>query len=181
MQKFVAPTNSGFNPRSREGSDRVVLVAPSRVVVVSIHAPARGATPGPASPSTAPASFNPRSREGSDVSAPAASSPSPSFQSTLPRGERRGGLWFIQVTWSVSIHAPARGATLRSTATVRATNCFNPRSREGSDGDGIALPRLHRRFNPRSREGSDGPTPSLPTRCRLFQSTLPRGERRRRR
>ena len=54
-----------FNPRSREGSDRVVAALPGRIVI-SIHAPVKGATRLFVSPSPDPPNFNPRSREGSD-------------------------------------------------------------------------------------------------------------------
>ena len=33
----------------------------------------------------------------------------------------------------ISIHAPARGATIRDTAVLRPCQYFNPRSREGND------------------------------------------------
>ena len=144
---------------------------------ISIHAPARGAT--------------------SILRCPNISY---KFQSTLPRGERRGGA----AMWDSD------------------ENDFNPRSREGSDtiihvimGGHIlfqsTLPRGERRgircvrslrcinFNPRSREGSDenrweyirfsaisihaparGATAEVVIYPQLlkFQSTLPRGERR---
>jgi len=58
--------------------------------VVSIHAPARGATPTTSMSITAP-----------------------SFQSTLPRGERLYGKFGQLIEVWVSIHAPARGATPR--------------------------------------------------------------------
>ena len=79
--------------------------------------------------------FNPRSREGSDI---------PVARSSVPDD-------------TISIHAPARGATVKSL------------KEEGL--------KLH--FNPRSREGSD--TTSWQNRFTvfLFQSTLPRGERQR--
>ena len=55
------------------------------------------------------------------------------FQSTLPRGERRCIQHAEAAGKYISIHAPARGATFTS----RDANCccryFNPRSREGSD------------------------------------------------
>ncbi len=55
------------------------------------------------------------------------------FQSTLPRGERQINHKIIASCYTISIHAPARGATLtRSRQYDRKTN-FNPRSREGSD------------------------------------------------
>ena len=78
---------------------------------------------------------------------------------------------------SISIHAPARGATFCHLLALLNTRNFNPRSREGSDGPSdvtlltvpvfqSTLPRGERHlpqtrcpenvyFNPRSREGSD--------------------------
>ena len=76
-----------FNPRAREGRDET---RPLRriPIVVSIHAPARGATLKNGLILIVRIGFNPRAREGRDEAAKAAS---------LDAG--------------VSIHAPARGAT----------------------------------------------------------------------
>ena len=106
------PGTRRFNPRSRAGSDRIhVIQAALMPAVVSIHAPARGATPGLMLPSEAcfkfqstlprgerpanrirrasdPSCFNPRSRAGSDKLVEQLANPD-QFQSTLPRGERR--------------------------------------------------------------------------------------------
>ena len=54
--------------------------------------------------------FNPRSREGSDIY----------------RGE-------LMAHDMISIHAPARGATVRRITAGKYDGDFNPRSREGSD------------------------------------------------
>ena len=100
---------------------------------------------------------------------------------------------------SISIHAPARGATLFLVLCVFYMIYFNPRSREGSDGiqdidHGVAMnfnPRSREgsdsqegsleavpgHFNPRSREGSDVADYKYIMRMFEFQSTLPRGER----
>ncbi|EAQ36314.1 hypothetical protein NB311A_20291 [Nitrobacter sp. Nb-311A] len=55
----------------------------------------------------------------------------------------------------VSIHAPARGATCRNRKLPAASNCFDPRAREGRD----LIERLRERaatsFDPRAREGRD--------------------------
>ena len=142
-----------FNPRSREGSDRI----PRRKDKRRLH-------------------FNPRSREGSDLftirrilitsfqsTLPRGERPltqsvptwSAVFQSTLPRGERpaftvhntrvqnfnprsREGSDSFQavhvvVSFHISIHAPARGATVGCGAPASRVGYFNPRSREGSD------------------------------------------------
>ena len=98
--------------------------------------------------------FNPRSREGSDR--------------TLSEHRR---------SRHISIHAPARGATVpnnglttilvfqstlprgerpRPCCNYEHTDCnFNPRSREGSDDSYSDVRPAYTDFNPRSREGSD--------------------------
>ena len=80
--------SSGFNPRSRMGSD-VVTARRSR---------------------WCPPGFNPRSRMGSDNVDPGLGHRS-AFQSTLPHGERPTPPAARQANRRVSIHAPAWGAT----------------------------------------------------------------------
>ena len=65
--------------------------------------------------------------------------------------------------------------------TVDNTRNFNPRSREGSDVEKDFLIAVVQHFNPRSREGSDHLRLDKITPNHLFQSTLPRRERRHRR
>ena len=144
--------------------------------VVSIHAPARGAT---------------KLGHGYSVI-------SFKFQFTLPRGERPFTLKYKVSGRNVSIHAPARGATpphagshtflwfqftlprgerLHCLANDGGSNCFNSRSREGSDRDKrfahelavfqFTLPRGERLYVSGVLGGVKG-----------FQFTLPRGERR---
>ena len=55
---------------------------------------------------------------------------------------------------------------------------FNPRSREGSDCFDCLTSFCHNDFNPRSREGSDSSALDPQDTLLLFQSTLPRRERR---
>ena len=99
---------------------------------ISIHAPTRGAT------------FVPK----------LLTSHQHEFQSTLPRGERRGG-------------------------EQNENPCvdFNPRSHEGSDSVCPCIGNHRVYFNPRSHEGSDFCIFCNLTSPFLFQSTLPRGER----
>ena len=80
--------------------------------MVSIHAPARGAT---------------HNVEG--VFLPSV------FQSTRPQGARPGSIHPLALYryTLVSIHAPARGATTFRAACSRAPPCFNPRARKGRD------------------------------------------------
>ena len=78
----------------------------------------------------------------------------------------------------ISIHAPARGATLFWFFLTVQVHHFNPRSREGSDSNQFTVLTSHQNFNPRSREGSDSAPPVATIIIETFQSTLPRGERR---
>ena len=55
--------------------------------------------------------FNPRARAGRDGHTPTGQIPTGQFQSTRPRGARRGGGPGAREAYLVSIHAPARGAT----------------------------------------------------------------------
>ena len=98
-----------FNPRSREGSDRLLSTS-SVTGRISIHAPAKGAT-------------------GSS----AVGIRTTAFQSTLPRRERQFVSNWIDNVAIISIHAPAKGATKRRLTGCSTTRNFNPRSREGSD------------------------------------------------
>ena len=198
------------------------ISCPSKVLFcnISIHAPAKGATIVPviqSNPNTFQSTlprrerricyllhcrrsdFNPRSREGSDLSQSKQSIQRYLFQSTLPRRERRS--WMrsqirvciisihapakgaTQIIWNywkiysisihapakgatflfryralgdaISIHAPAKGATHQQRYVVTQLSYFNPRSREGSDSDTDSIHMLDDDFNPRSREGSD--------------------------
>ena len=120
-----------FNPRSRKGSDRYLKWFTS-LLIISIHAPARGATKfayykaevedisihAPARGATITIDvmgvrqvyFNPRSRKGSDK------------------------LWTTaHLQEQISIHAPARGATIFISTGGFPLKDFNPRSRKGSD------------------------------------------------
>ena len=78
----------------------------------------------------------------------------------------------------ISIHAPARGATGSLRHISLGHRDFNPRSREGSDDFLFATCYSINYFNPRSREGSDDGNEKKIAVDDLFQSTLPRGERR---
>ena len=166
--------------------------------LISIHAPARGATSMAAMGTTLgngfqstlprgerlvkpcclkyPFNFNPRSREGSDKRHsrnmfetidfnPRSREGSDAILSRDPRNAEisihapaRGATMQAQkraILQRISIHAPARGATRSLFRIAKAGSYFNPRSREGSD------------VNPLPRRGA-----SI-----RFQSTLPRGER----
>ena len=165
-----------FNPRSREGSDKLVGDLDYTVL-----------------------NFNPRSREGSDwfhTSNPTHitifqstlprrerlvqsqySSEFSKFQSTLPRRERHIPTVLPIPYNTISIHAPAKGATNPSPSCVASTNNFNPRSREGSDH---RLANFGKSSHISIHAPAKGATPHGLAVCNLlaiFQSTLPRRER----
>ena len=189
-----------FNPRTRVGCDATLLeqagdsamfqsthprgVRPvarpvmQRMRLVSIHAPAWGATCGqPAEPDHQPVSIH-----------------APAWGAT-----QRARFAFAMM--QVSIHAPAWGATGTAYWLPRQATCFNPRTRVGCDWSGgfclygRKLVSIHAPawgatikcsvsttrptcFNPRTRVGCDlraFPFRSTPYQ---FQSTHPRGVRR---
>ena len=124
--------------------------------MVSIHAPAWGATASGAAKLVQIARFNPRARVGRDVADLGDVLKGKQFQSTRPRGARQGVPLSDAAATHVSIHAPAWGATL--------AEITRP---DGSTG-----------FNPRARVGRDGIASWLADECLKFQSTRPRGARR---
>ena len=121
--------------------------------------------------------FNPRSREGSDYFPLYTFFLPPLFQSTLPRRERLLQSRKHGNYTTISIHAPAKGATcdgvdnvIHDIISIHAPAKGATAVRELS----IAI-QLH--FNPRSREGSDIMAEVKEAGLKLFQSTLPRRER----
>ena len=167
--------SNNFNPRSREGSDRKQLQDMLDVV-----------------------DFNPRSREGSDdhydylfvrlvisIHAPARGATFLAnafiytyhiFQSTLPRGERHELAEIPDRESRISIHAPARGATFkRRVQALTGKISIHAPARGATPGCGS--PDIHRIFQstlPRGERRSSRPERNPEQR---FQSTLPRGER----
>ena len=78
---------------------------------------------------------------------------------------------------SVSIHAPAWGATLCKGLQTFIGICFNPRSRMGSDlslGDALKLLMVFQSTLPHGERLVTTPCGDVYT---VFQSTLPHGER----
>ena len=167
--------------------------------LISIHAPARGATSSVYERWLARLYFNPRSRTGSDISDLSRycflfiSIHAPARGATVDNADPFQYL-------GISIHAPARGATLYARLNLREILNFNPRSRTGSDivipnrnaalehisihapaRGATRLPHLAGNkgsyFNPRTRTGSDRFAVCAHGFIPEFQSTLPHGER----
>ena len=79
--------------------------------LISIHAPAWGATQQYRQNLHCTSYFNPRTRVGCDVTVLAVFLMIYGFQSTHPRGVRRDFFEFVPFLQTISIHAPAWGAT----------------------------------------------------------------------
>ena len=143
-----------FNPRSREGSDDSIRAISKTYV-----------------------NFNPRSREGSDAIFRMTMRERIGFQSTLPRGERPPWLayWLFQA--DISIHAPARGATIIE---VEAGEGYAISIHAPARGATIEIYPEFRKGEISIHAPARGATTQMEifTMAVQFQSTLPRGERR---
>ena len=169
--------DDGFNPRARMGRDlpyfssftidsKFQSTRPHGArplfqnllcdrVDVSIHAPAWGATWFCVRFNFYSLSFNPRARMGRDNAKVQKYPPLICFNPRARMGRDNNNdvdFWII----SVSIHAPAWGATYHKTLQAIDQLCFNPRARMGRDGD---------------KSDTEGE-------CDQFQSTRPHGARR---
>ena len=111
------PTRFQSTPPRR--GDRNAISATSRLARVSIHAPAKGRPTAAAVRLAHRQRFNPRPREGATTCRRSRRAGRDRFQSTPPRrGRRRRGSAATSTT-SVSIHAPAQGATSRHRVLAR--------------------------------------------------------------
>jgi hypothetical protein len=172
-----AGVGEGFNPRARGGRDSRISTTASSMAefqstrprgarlafgpvgkqedVVSIHAPAGGATTNPARIRPGGWRFNPRARGGRDGMARARSVSHKVFQSTRPRGARPSRSEEKRTGKSFQSTRP-RGARPRPCPHRRiAPRGFNPRARGGRDARKPTPARGHPSFNPRARGGRD--------------------------
>ena len=101
-----------FNPRSREGSDGMVRSLKKRYAIFQSTLPRGERQKVQKQLISEIYHFNPRSREGSDDQMCPSVFCYVQFQSTLPRGERRSDVPLCLLLRPISIHAPARGATV---------------------------------------------------------------------
>ena len=174
--KTIAPISSMFRSTPPRGRRRAPCAGDQASSRVSIHAPAREATPPPGFRSrnrcrfrstpprgrrpgsdetgTRPASFDPRPREGGDSHSAKVSDEIRRFD---PRPREGGDVAFagdaamiacfdprpreggdpprrlFPALDIVSIHAPAREATICIARNRHVASCFDPRPREGGD------------------------------------------------
>ncbi len=145
-----------FNPRARAGRDAHTPHYREMMRGVSIHAPARGATTLQPQQQIGPMGFNPRARAGRDAIVATSPEHAAWFQSTRPRGARRDRGTAPGLGSRVSIHAPARGATMAAWSGKPITSEFQstrPRGARRTRRGG--RPPARQCFNPRARAGRD--------------------------
>ncbi len=146
-----------------------------RVGIVSIHAPAGGATFAPRWRKVRVLSFNPRARGGRDLLSCSTTTILECFNPRA-RGGRDTASLPLYSDDDVSIHAPAGGATPSASVSLFVM-CFNPRARGGRDPPCTRISRRLPCFNPRARGGRDRALLSDACVKLKFQSTRPRGAR----
>ena len=143
-----------FNPRARMGRDCLRQFQCSALAVVSIHAPAWGATRSSVSFSDSRGRFNPRARMGRDTEATANSKYARMFQSTRPHGARP----------STCCHLPPWSS-------------FNPRARMGRDWSGHVPHDILGWFQSTRPHGARLNSFTFNNMSIMFQSTRPHGAR----
>ena len=177
-----------FNPLDGNGCKNISIHAPARGATlswaygnaddfISIHAPARGATVAQAPNQCYHSYFNPRSREGSDKRRRSSQASRIRFQSTLPRGERQEKAQLCTDATTISIHAPARGATDRAPVRPAAFGISIHAPARGATGCSNQRPGIWTISIHAPARGATVLAPVAPAQKQKFQSTLPRGER----
>ena len=185
-----------FNPRTREGCD-LRGNDPGQRVLVSIHAPARGAT-SVCTTSSAIAWFQSTHPRGVRpiaqsilISHQLFQSTHPrgvrlmlyefliflsEFQSTHPRGVRHAVDCHVTMVFTVSIHAPARGAT-RPGAAQNTNNAFQSTHPRGVRLEDVIDKDVLAEFQSTHPRGVRRFPMAVAAYMMLFQSTHPRGVR----
>ena len=149
-----------------------------KISTISIHAPAKGATDYLLTPSNFPVISIHAPAKGATYSFISSAFKNANFNPRSREGSDIPGTKNETEASKISIHAPAKGATVYVLTSPTSSGDFNPRSREGSDCTHIkphnSLLIFQSTLPRRERRNS-----IFVTRCYiLFQSTLPRRERR---
>ena len=166
-----------FNPRTREGCDLRGHLFYFGSILVSIHAPARGATRDSLMALWELRRFNPRTREGCDATELLNKGFSIRFNPRTREGCDRNLRMIADArVWFQSTHP--RGVRRWYNRRVQRSPSFNPRTREGCDATSISGCSMRFRFqstHPRGVRPGYGLAVSVPQ--ATFQSTHPRGVR----
>ena len=127
-------TGCYFNPRSRKGSDTVLLSGSRRICSFQSTLPQGERLDGKEVKGDCGDHFNPRSRKGSDFNQSKGVKEYGNFNPRSRKGSDDPVITTGTGYGNISIHAPARGATHNRFHPRPCTYDFNPRSRKGSDG-----------------------------------------------
>ena len=189
-----------FNPRARGGRDPIVMID-QQLYIVSIHAPAGGATHqlrevadvlglfqstrprgarrhGRLGRTEEKGRFNPRARGGRDAKTSRPNLPRWKFQSTRPRGARLEVLDVADLVDKFQSTRP-RGARQSDHHWERGLHRVSIHAPAGGATWAIVFPLVSKAcFNPRARGGRDMVIGVFVGDEGLFQSTRPRGARR---
>ncbi len=145
----------GFNPRPRAGGDWFCSELVAQAFIVSIHAPAQGATQRLVDWPHSVLGFNPRPRAGGDGIFPDVTDLLPCFN---PR-PRAGGDKALGRGADRPIRfqatPPRRGRPHTRPSWLKASISFNQRPRAGGDRIWHSIPITCISFNPRPRAGGD--------------------------
>ncbi len=169
--------NDMFQSTPPRGGRQHPIDMVSRYLNVSIHAPARGATDSCCSQSQDYFVFQSTPPRGGRHHPQRSNSREHGFQSTPPRGGRPGYHGGCGDSRSVSIHAPARGATSGRCSRIGRLRSFNPRPRAGGDSaiSNCRSGSVSFQSTP-PRGGRHSIVPQVAVEL-MFQSTPPRGGR----
>ena len=143
-----------FNPRARAGRDLTTPRLCRWRTIVSIHAPARGATRRPRSRPCEGWSFNPRARAGRDCSSRQRHIVESGFNPRARAG--RDDYPDAKITQAQRFNPRARAGRDEGLEMAHSTDSrFNPRARAGRDALSLGLSGMKYSFNPRARAGRD--------------------------
>ncbi len=171
------PGHQGFNPRPRVGGDFCPCAYSSSNRSRFNPRPRVGGDGGDLFSELFILGFNPRPRVGGDMPQLKRLARWLRFQSTPPRGGRRGASYIAYRMPEVSIHAPAWGATKDSGLPPRCSNGFNPRPRVGGDAANSSTSNPLNTFQSTPPRGGRRTDPFWQINYPPFQSTPPRGGR----
>ena len=146
-------TTTYFNPRSREGSDFSRAMVLRRTTYFNPRS-REGSDIISQCVRLPLYDFNPRSREGSDEDMPISMNPETISIHAPARGatEKKIGTGFSNF---ISIHAPARGATKKTKKALAPFDISIHAPARGATYRPLDAWEVRKNFNPRSREGSD--------------------------
>ena len=176
--RSTARRSPHFNPRSPHGERRRCRYHSFRHTRISTHAPRTGSDPSEMFAIAFSRYFNPRSPHGERPTSRKSTSPTQSFQPTLPaRGATILMLWLAARLSRFQPTLPARGATIATERLKDFLRNFNPRSPHGERRPGFRGAEGVRISTHAPRTGSDRSCRADRRGWKDFNPRSPHGER----